>query len=518
MLYNGFVQYASRLLFIVYIVKVFLFCITYLTQQQYAKLWFNDSLVLLYLLSSGVLTIWLLFFLYHKLHTSHIKIKHYGVYIAIFFVLNYFVYSGFINVYVSIALKIHSLNTNLQNGLLNIHPPLIYYIYSAVLFMYIALFSHKSTINTIWNSGYFTYHYIIICGVGILLGAWWAAQELNWGGFWSWDPVETVSLIIFFYLVVIFHFRARIYTRPKNLINLFIIALLVYSVIRMGVLNTIHSFITSPNSVWYVVFALLGTIFMISLNILYSLLTYMTVSKHIGESPIHKLLSLLQMLLNLCIISLFYLICQQWLGFLQLPTFRLYFLVILIVISYLYLSVLQNKHIHTIATFLLISLIATYTTGAQSLLCAFCMYSIIYGLFKYDYKNIHVSIFVTYILFHIIFINIPVYTTTIHPLFYYVAENFISENKGWGSYYESGFFMRKKIMLLLHKGVYSHISGFTIVSDFFESYYIFRKNDVLYHLFCEENLFLFFGMLLVGSVIYMYYTNHPLQVAKFQNY
>ena len=26
--------------------------------------------------------------------------------------------------------------------------------------------------------------------IGIILGGWWAYQELGWGGYWAWDPVE----------------------------------------------------------------------------------------------------------------------------------------------------------------------------------------------------------------------------------------------------------------------------------------------------------------------------------------
>ncbi len=32
-------------------------------------------------------------------------------------------------------------------------------------------------------------------GAGILIGAWWAYEELGWGGYWSWDPVENGSLL-----------------------------------------------------------------------------------------------------------------------------------------------------------------------------------------------------------------------------------------------------------------------------------------------------------------------------------
>lgn len=35
----------------------------------------------------------------------------------------------------------------------------------------------------------------LVLGLGILLGAQWAYEELGWGGYWAWDPVENGSLI-----------------------------------------------------------------------------------------------------------------------------------------------------------------------------------------------------------------------------------------------------------------------------------------------------------------------------------
>ena len=31
--------------------------------------------------------------------------------------------------------------------------------------------------------------------IGIILGGWWAYQELGWGGYWAWDPVENASFM-----------------------------------------------------------------------------------------------------------------------------------------------------------------------------------------------------------------------------------------------------------------------------------------------------------------------------------
>ena len=36
---------------------------------------------------------------------------------------------------------------------------------------------------------------LVLLGFGILLGARWSYDELGWGGYWAWDPVENASLM-----------------------------------------------------------------------------------------------------------------------------------------------------------------------------------------------------------------------------------------------------------------------------------------------------------------------------------
>jgi len=45
--------------------------------------------------------------------------------------------------------------------------------------------------------------------VALLLGSAWAYVELGWGGWWAWDPVENVALIIWLLLVGALHSPAR---------------------------------------------------------------------------------------------------------------------------------------------------------------------------------------------------------------------------------------------------------------------------------------------------------------------
>lgn len=85
-----------------------------------------------------------------------------------------------------IFLDSHSgLNLSLTNGILLLHPPLLYYFYVLVLVVIFIFFELR-----LWFTGrvkqvYNKYHHVlysIVYLVPLLLGSWWAEQELLWGG------------------------------------------------------------------------------------------------------------------------------------------------------------------------------------------------------------------------------------------------------------------------------------------------------------------------------------------------
>jgi cytochrome c-type biogenesis protein CcmF len=45
----------------------------------------------------------------------------------------------------------------------------------------------------------------MILGVGILMGAYWAYETLNFGSYWNWDPVENSSIVPWIVLVAAVH-------------------------------------------------------------------------------------------------------------------------------------------------------------------------------------------------------------------------------------------------------------------------------------------------------------------------
>lgn len=140
----------------------------------------------------------------------------------------------------------NDLNPALQNDYLTIHPPILYMGYALTFTLWgLALVNYADEqINKILN---ISFSLILI---GIILGSLWAYQELGWGGFWFWDPVEIISL---FPLVIL---GAAIHTANKKLkywclISSFPLTFTAITFVRSGFLISIHSFAFDiSNSLW----------------------------------------------------------------------------------------------------------------------------------------------------------------------------------------------------------------------------------------------------------------------------
>lgn len=92
---------------------------------------------------------------------------------------------------------------------------------------------------------------VTVLGAGLLLGAYWAYETLNFGGYWNWDPVENVSFAPWLVLVAAAHGlwvwrRRRQGGHVAILLSLLPFPLVLYSsyLTRSGVLseNSVHSF------------------------------------------------------------------------------------------------------------------------------------------------------------------------------------------------------------------------------------------------------------------------------------
>ncbi|HVC24174.1 MAG TPA: heme lyase CcmF/NrfE family subunit [Acidimicrobiales bacterium] len=88
--------------------------------------------------------------------------------------------------------------------------------------------------------------------VGIVLGAWWSYQELGWGGFWGWDPVENAALLP--WLTGTAYLHSAMVQERRGLLRVWNISLVIATfsltilgtfLTRSGITQSVHSFSSS---------------------------------------------------------------------------------------------------------------------------------------------------------------------------------------------------------------------------------------------------------------------------------
>ncbi len=88
------------------------------------------------------------------------------------------------------------LTPSLQSYWAAIHPPTVFGAYVVALFAYCSVLSNRfSNRDRRLGDGRLLTGAWVLLGLGIALGGLWAYQTLGWGGYWSWDPIETSALI-----------------------------------------------------------------------------------------------------------------------------------------------------------------------------------------------------------------------------------------------------------------------------------------------------------------------------------
>ncbi|RMD49431.1 MAG: cytochrome C biogenesis protein, partial [Ignavibacteria bacterium] len=90
------------------------------------------------------------------------------------------------------------LNPLLQNFWMQIHPPMLFIGFSlstvpfAFAFASLIKNDYKSWVQ---HSLPWTLASMMVLGLAIMLGGYWAYGVLGWGGYWGWDPVENSSFV-----------------------------------------------------------------------------------------------------------------------------------------------------------------------------------------------------------------------------------------------------------------------------------------------------------------------------------
>ncbi len=155
------------------------------------------------------------------------------------------------NPFVILAIKAaagQDLNPALQNPYLAIHPPILYAGQTLCFALWV-----MACVNPIHSK---IQQYTRICfffiTLGLVLGARWAYGELGWGGFWFWDPVETVSLFPWLAIAAAVHAKKTDEKIFRNcLLISFPMVMLGLTLVRSGVLVSVHSFgFDLNNGIW----------------------------------------------------------------------------------------------------------------------------------------------------------------------------------------------------------------------------------------------------------------------------
>ena len=157
------------------------------------------------------------------------------------------------------------LNPSLQNPYMMAHPPLLYlgFVGLAIPFAFAmaALASKRMDERWIVATRRWTLASWTFLGFAILLGAKWAYEEVGWGGWYAWDPVENAALMP--WLVATAFLHSVMVQEKKNMLRVwnvvlvagaFALSLFGTFLTRSGVINSIHSFTQSSIGAWFLAF------------------------------------------------------------------------------------------------------------------------------------------------------------------------------------------------------------------------------------------------------------------------
>ncbi len=146
------------------------------------------------------------------------------------------------------------LNPLLQNYWMVIHPPTLFLGFAMTLVPFaFAIAGLRQNLLSQWvkPATYWMLFGAMILGLGIMMGAYWAYETLNFGGYWNWDPVENAVYIPWLIMVASFHVMLIYRKNGTALKTTFILTISVFILVlystfmtRSGVLGeaSVHSF------------------------------------------------------------------------------------------------------------------------------------------------------------------------------------------------------------------------------------------------------------------------------------
>ncbi len=147
------------------------------------------------------------------------------------------------------------LNPLLQHPAMVLHPPALFLGYAAFAVPYAWVLAALRREDSNGSPAFFdrarnwSLFAWIFLTIGIGLGAWWAYEELGWGGYWAWDPVENSSLMPWLAGTALLHCARTYRANSKTAMWFMVLAIVTFSLCifgtfltRYGLVSSVHAF------------------------------------------------------------------------------------------------------------------------------------------------------------------------------------------------------------------------------------------------------------------------------------
>ena len=158
------------------------------------------------------------------------------------------------------------LNPLLQHPAMVLHPPILFVGYAGFMITCAWAFGRLTTagddnsLPLLIQARKWTLSAWLFLTVGIVLGAWWAYEELGWGGYWAWDPVENSSLLPWLTATALLH-CFKVYNSRSSiatwtvLLSITTFSLCVFGrfLTKYGLVSSVHAFPTPGLGILHVV-------------------------------------------------------------------------------------------------------------------------------------------------------------------------------------------------------------------------------------------------------------------------
>ncbi|WP_272421494.1 heme lyase CcmF/NrfE family subunit [Polyangium jinanense] len=169
------------------------------------------------------------------------------------------------------------LNYQLRNFYMIIHPPSLYigFTSSAIPFAFAIAALATGRLDNEWivaTRKWMLFAWLFL-SIGNALGMLWAYEELGWGGYWAWDPVENAAFLP--WLTASAYVHSTMIQERRGMLkiwNVFLICATFFLTIfgtfltRSGLISSVHSFAQSGIGIFFVWY--MGVIAAVSISLI----------------------------------------------------------------------------------------------------------------------------------------------------------------------------------------------------------------------------------------------------------